>query len=93
MKYYIDKRTNQIFAFELDGSQDACIGPDLEAVDDKELAAFQAANVDPKVEIIQQIAELESQVTPRRLRETLLTDDKTFVKVIDDKIVALRSKL
>ncbi|MFC3939630.1 hypothetical protein CCU68_18770 [Pseudomonas gingeri NCPPB 3146 = LMG 5327] len=93
MKYYIDRRTNQVFAFEADGSQDACIGPDLEALDERELAAFQAANVDPKIEIIRKIAELESQVTPRRLRETLLTDDKSFIKVIDDNIVELRLQL
>jgi hypothetical protein len=41
----------------------------------------------------QQIQALEASVTPRRLREAVLTGDSTFIKSIDAQISALRATL
>ena len=43
MKYYIDRATCEVFAYESDGSQDSFISHDLELLDDKGLAEVRAA--------------------------------------------------
>ncbi|NWD68161.1 tail fiber assembly protein [Pseudomonas gingeri] len=43
MKYYINRATGEIFAFESDGSQDSYISPGLELLDEKGLAEARAA--------------------------------------------------
>lgn len=43
--------------------------------------------------IINQIADLEMQATPRRLREAALGEDDGWLKDLDAKISALRAKL
>lgn len=43
MKYFILRATNEVFAYEADGSQDAYIKPELEPLSDEELAAIRAA--------------------------------------------------
>lgn len=43
--------------------------------------------------IRQQIAELESQQTPRRIREALLSGDHSFIESIEAQIAALRTQL
>jgi hypothetical protein len=43
MKYYLDRATGGIFAFESDGSQDSYIRPGLELLDEKGLAEARAA--------------------------------------------------
>lgn len=43
MKYYIDRATGEVFAYESDGSQDSFISHDLELLDDKGLAEVRAA--------------------------------------------------
>lgn len=48
---------------------------------------------DPKAATVQQISELESQVTPRRWREASLTGDFTFIESVDTQIAALRAAL
>ena len=40
-----------------------------------------------------QIAELEAQVTPRRVREAVLSGDKSFIESIDAQIAAIRATL
>lgn len=40
--------------------------------------------------VLQQISVLEAQVTPRRIRDAVLTGDKSFIQEIDYKIAALR---
>lgn len=42
MKHYLNKKTNQIFAYEEDGSQDQCITEDLVLIDDATLKAMLA---------------------------------------------------
>jgi hypothetical protein len=43
MKYYINQTTSEIFAYELDGSQDSLIGTDTVPINDSDLAALLAA--------------------------------------------------
>ena len=40
-----------------------------------------------------QIASLEKQITPRRIREALLSNDKSFIQDIDNQITTLRNQL
>ncbi|MGY2285612.1 tail fiber assembly protein [Pseudomonas gingeri] len=59
MKYYIDRVSNEVFAYELDGSQDAYIRPNLELLSEEELIAVrlaQAAAAAPTPEQILQAA-------------------------------------
>ena len=44
MKYYKDPNTNEIYAYEADGSQDEFIKPGLVAITDDEANAIRAAN-------------------------------------------------
>ena len=48
---------------------------------------------DPRLAILNQIAELEASITQRRLREAILTGDKTFIDSVDAQIAALRVQL
>ena len=48
---------------------------------------------DPKEAIKAQIAELEAKITPRRIREALLSGDTAYIVGIDTEIAALRSQL
>jgi hypothetical protein len=62
MKHYKDPTTNELYAYEADGSQDAFIKEGLVAVTDAEVAAIhaarEAANAVPK-----RIAELKALLT------------------------------
>lgn len=49
--------------------------------------------VEAREAIIQQIASLEAQITPRRVREALLSGDHTFIQSIEVQITALRLTL
>lgn len=93
MRHLIDPATKEIYAYAADGSDDAFIKPRLVPISDAELAALRAATVDPAGAIRQQIAELEASVTPRRLREAVLTGDHSFVDSIDKQIAALRAAI
>ena len=42
---------------------------------------------------LKQIAELEAKITPRRLREAVLSGDNSFIVDIDNQIAAIRSSL
>lgn len=93
MKYFIDKVDGRIFAYEADGSQDGFIDPALESITEEAFKTLQSENEDPKEKIILEIAKLEQQVTPRRVREALLSNDTSFIKGVNDKIEQLRSRL
>lgn len=43
--------------------------------------------------ILNQIAELENQITPRRMREALVSGDFTFIENIENQIQTLRGQL
>lgn len=49
--------------------------------------------VDPKAAALQEIADLEAQVSPRRMREAILTGDNAFILSIEKKIVGIRKTL
>lgn len=48
---------------------------------------------DPKEAIKSQIVQLEAQITQRRLREAMISGDKSFIQSIDAQIAALRAQL
>lgn len=50
-------------------------------------------SVPPTMTIQQQIAALESQVTPRRYREAILGSDNGWLANMEAQIVALRAQL
>lgn len=61
----------------------------------EELAACEALVVvaDLKKSKLAQIAELEAQLTPRRLREAVLSGDSSFISSIDSQIATIRATL
>ena len=66
------------------------IQAELESID---LAALRASQIDPKAAIKAHIASLEASITPRRLREAVLSGDHAFITGVDAHIEALRAKL
>lgn len=58
-----------------------------------DIAAIMPAVIDKKSNdaIDKQIVDLESTVTARRIREAILTGDKTFIAGIDAQIATLRA--
>lgn len=55
--------------------------------------AIVVATPDPKPAILAQIVELEASITPRRLRDVLLSGDTTFIKQIESQLAVLRGQL
>lgn len=62
-------------------------------ISDDDLAALRASQLDPAAAIRGQIADLEATVTPRRMREAVLSNDYSFIEDVDQQIAALRSSL
>ena len=58
MKHYIDKETNEVYAYESDGSQDAFIKKGLVAVSDEELATLRAPTTD---QLLQQLTQARKE--------------------------------
>lgn len=86
MKYYIDPETGELFAFELDGSQDEFIGEKLKLLDAKGLAKVRAAQAEAAAPTPQ---ELESRERALRDQTLLLTD--SLVARHRDEVEAERS--
>lgn len=63
--------------------------------EEMEFLAEQARNVESqrKAGINAQIAALEVKITPRRMREALLTGDTSYISMIESQIAALRIQL
>jgi hypothetical protein len=61
-------------------------------ITDEEVEALKP-QPDPKEAIKAQIATLEASITPRRLREALLSGDTAFITGVDAQIAALREQL
>jgi len=101
MKYYRNKN-NEVYAFELDGSQDQLIKPDMIAMTASEVEAHAIPPVYEKT-IQQQIDELEGSITERNKREYVKglkypTDERFFYSVkkidkVDADIELLRAEL
>lgn len=49
--------------------------------------------LDPKLLLLEQIHQLELQVTPRRIREAIITGDTSFIASIESQIMDLRKSL
>lgn len=62
------------------------------AITDEEAEALRP-QPDPAEVIKAQIAALEATITPRRLREALMTGDNSFIVGVDAEIAALRAQL
>ena len=62
---------------------------------DKDAAKLQADQNKPSAHdlIRLQIIALESQITPRRIREALLSGDHSFIESIESQIAVLRNQL
>lgn len=69
MKYYIDRSTGARFAYELDGSQDDIIRPDLELLSREELDQILAEEEAARGPTIEQIT-----AAARAKRDSLLVD-------------------
>lgn len=51
------------------------------------------AGLERRAEVLAQIAELEDQITPRRMREAVLGTDGGFMRDLEAKISRLRASL
>lgn len=89
---FIDPETNEVYAYDLPADA-AFVRPGLVPISDDDLAALRASLIDPAGAILQKISELEASVTPRRLREAVLTGDHSFVDSVDKQIAALRASI
>lgn len=65
---------------------------DAMAISDTEAATL-VPKPDPRGPILARIAETEATITPRRLREAMLSGDHSFIEAVDAKIAALRKDL
>jgi hypothetical protein len=61
LKYYIDRKTKEVFAYELDGSQDSYIGSHLELMSCEELAAFREEQK-PTTKQLNEFADFQRQL-------------------------------
>lgn len=61
----------------------------------EELAVCEAAVLakQAKEAKLKQIEELEAQITPRRMREAILSGDNSFIKSIEDQIQTIRQTM
>jgi len=96
MKYYFKSEDNSILSITDDGSQDFLIQPTWVAISEADvpvlLARFAPA-VAPTDKLRQEISTLESAITPRRLRESILGTDGGWLSEQESKIVELRNQL
>ena len=97
MKHYINKQTNEIYAYAADGSQDAYIKPELIPISDAELAALLAPTAEQMKEaaisaIKGRIASLE-QSQSRAVREVLLGGTTDRLAALEAQIVVERAAL
>jgi len=101
MKHYLNKQTNEVYAYAADGSQDAYIKTGLVPISDEELAVLRAPTpaeilAASNAAILAQIAQIEAaQVRPTR--ELLLDSANAFAKnklaALDAQIATLRAQL
>lgn len=94
MKHYIDRTTNEVFAYELDGSQDSYIASHLELMSDGELAAFRDSQK-PTVEQLNALADYQRQLAYTAEADPLFFKyqrKEVTKKVWTDKIAEIKSR-
>jgi hypothetical protein len=92
MKHF-KKPDGSVWAFEDDGSQDELITDDMVAMNDDDVAAHQNPAPDPAQDTLAQIAALEASVTPRRVREVILSGNLGFIRSVEEEVARLREQL
>lgn len=94
MKYFIDRITSEVLAFEMDGSQDTFIRPDLEPLDAAELAltlaAQAAAAITPEQALLAVNARRDELLTVATLRLAPLQDAVDEESATDDEVLRLK---
>ena len=94
MKYFIDRITSEVLAFEMDGSQDTFIRPDLEPLDAAELAltlaAQAAAAITPEQTLLAVNARRDELLTVASLRLAPLQDAVDEESATDDEVLRLK---
>ena len=104
---YFSKTTNGFYTTEIHGSKMPTDVVEITEATHQSLLAGQTAgkrisgdaNGNPVLVAVdgpsvqQQIDTLERSITPRRLREAVLTGDHTFITGVETQIVALRAQL
>lgn len=94
MKYFIDRITSEVLAFEMDGSQDTFIRPDLEPLDAAELAltlaAQAAAAITPEQTLLAVNARRDELLTVATLRLAPLQDAVDEENATDDEVLRLK---
>lgn len=96
MPYYIDLENKTHF---LDSEEHECFLPEGSRRMTSEEEAIIVSKNAPTAEEIRtyqlrkKIAELEATVTPRRLRDAILSGDSSFILDVDAQIQALREEL
>jgi hypothetical protein len=61
MKHYIDRKTNEIFAYELDGSQDSYIASHLELMSEEEFNSYKESQK-PTTQQLNELADFQRQL-------------------------------
>ncbi len=95
MKYYINRETGEVFAYESDGSQDSFIAPDLELLDDAGLAAARAAQAAANAPTPEQVlaaanAQRDALLVSAGLRIAPLQDAVDLDAATADDVASLR---
>jgi hypothetical protein len=89
MKHFIST-AGQLHAYEEDGSQDHLIPADSVPATDEQVNASQNPALTPEQVRNAAISKIESQITPRRLREAVLGTDGGWLANAEAQIAALR---
>jgi hypothetical protein len=92
MRYFKNPETGVLHAYDVDGHQDKLIQAAIDAKwEETSRPIDHGAIAIP--EALVKISELESTVTPRRLREAILGADGGWLHALDQQIAAMRADL
>ena len=93
MKHYLDKITNEIFAYELDGSQDSFIKEGLTLVNDTEVSTALEQNEQTRVNALT-YTEKRAEAYPSLTEQADMAywDRQNGTTTLDDAISAVKAK-
>lgn len=97
MKYYKDPETNEVYAYEADGSQDAYIKPHLVVITDDEANALRAPTPEQlqearRGEILHLLNDINNQ-RPEAISIAILRNDKAPLQALEAQAQALNDEL